>query len=392
MGRRLESALRSDGTEISYTYNADGLRTSKTIRNIKFNYYWNGDKLTAQTCGDNAWYFRYDGDTPIGFEYNGKEYYYVTNLQGDIIAILNSDGECVAEYTYDAWGNCTVTKDTEYIASVNPPRYRGYYFDSDTGLYYLQSRYYDSKTGRFVNADSADMISEAVFNLFEYCGCNPVMYVDKDGYYRAYVFSNREFFNESKYIRDSLNRYFKNSRTCTLLKMDYTKTFIKHWNSIKSADVIVINAHSWPIEIFEDLGRKKIREKLKKINCKALIILGCNAGHYNYIWNNVAYEFSMKITGTVVASDGTVYSDKINSYNSKNNYEPSFESVADSGKYRYRYWIPGKDKSRKNWGWVLYKSVYGKKYITTTWYSTNLYTITIPSILNYLKACGFVKF
>ena len=93
MGRRLKSALRSDGVKIKYTYNADGLRTSKTIHNVKFNYFWNGDKLTAQTCGDNTWYFRYDGDTPIGFEYNDSQYYYVTDLLGSIIAVLDADGE-----------------------------------------------------------------------------------------------------------------------------------------------------------------------------------------------------------------------------------------------------------------------------------------------------------
>lgn len=187
MGRRLKSAVRSDGVKIKYTYNADGLRTSKTINNVKFNYYWNGDKLTAQINGDNnKWYFRYDDDTPIGFEYNGKEYYYVTNLQGDIIAVLNDSGECVAEYTYDAWGNCTVTKDTEYIAHLNPLRYRGYYFDSDTGLYYLQSRYYDSNTGRFINSDTPLILAvdpETLFqyNTFIYCNNNPIAYVDNSG-------------------------------------------------------------------------------------------------------------------------------------------------------------------------------------------------------------------
>lgn len=87
MGRRLKSAVRSDGVKIKYTYNADGLRTSKTINNVKFNYYWNENKLTGQTFGGNTMYFRYDGDTPIGFEYNNNQYYYVTDLQGDIIAI-----------------------------------------------------------------------------------------------------------------------------------------------------------------------------------------------------------------------------------------------------------------------------------------------------------------
>lgn len=177
MGQRLKSAKRSDGIKISYTYNADGLRTSKTIRNVKFNYYWNDGKLAAQTNGDNnIWYFRYDGDTPISFEFNGKEYYYVTNLMGDIIALLDTSGNCVAEYSYDAWGNCTIVSDTNGIAGVNPLRYKGYYYDSDTGLYCIQSRYYDSKTGRYINANSVNSVLQGELNLFEY-DTNPMKYV-----------------------------------------------------------------------------------------------------------------------------------------------------------------------------------------------------------------------
>ena len=137
---------------------------------------------TAQTDGVNTWYFRYDGDTPIGFKFNGTEYYYVTNLQGDIIAILDSNGTCVVEYEYEAWGNCTVTKDTHTIAYINPLRYRGYYYDSDTDLYYLQSRYYDANTGRFINADEPEMVLQELYNLFSYCVNDPVNFADYDGY------------------------------------------------------------------------------------------------------------------------------------------------------------------------------------------------------------------
>ena len=187
MGRRLESATRSNGSKVTYTYNADGLLTSKKVGLYKLDYYWNGDKLTAQTDGVNTWYFRYDGDTPIGLEFNGVEYYYVTNLQGDVIVILDSNGAVAAEYEYDAWGNCTVTKDTNTIALDNPIRYRGYYYDVHIGLYYLQSRFYDANTGRFINADEPTLIGAnggvVSNNLFAYCDNNPVMGVDPSGYF-----------------------------------------------------------------------------------------------------------------------------------------------------------------------------------------------------------------
>ena len=81
-----------------------------------------------------------------------KTYYYVLNLQGDVVKLIDQDGAEAAAYTYDAWGN--ILSQSGSMAGVNPLRYRGYYHDSETGFYYLQSRYYDPATRRFINADS----------------------------------------------------------------------------------------------------------------------------------------------------------------------------------------------------------------------------------------------
>ena len=112
-------------------------------------------------------------------------YFLASNPQGDIIYIYDIDGNRVVTYNYDAWGNIlsiTGTKATT-IGRYNPFRYRGYYYDNETGLYYLNSRYYDPSSGRFLNADvyingNGDIIG---FNLFAYCGNNPVMGYDPDG-------------------------------------------------------------------------------------------------------------------------------------------------------------------------------------------------------------------
>ncbi len=128
----------------------------------------------------------------VGLTYNGAQYRYVKNIQGDIIAILDSSNDVVAKYVYDAWGNHAVCDASgsnissgTHIANINPFRYRGYYYDTELDLYYLNSRYYDPNTGRFINADTIDYLDpESIngLNLYAYCLNNPVMYCDPTGH------------------------------------------------------------------------------------------------------------------------------------------------------------------------------------------------------------------
>ena len=114
------------------------------------------------------------------------DYYYRKNLQGDIIGIINAVGTELVSYSYDAWGNILWTEDDSgrNLAELNPYRYRGYYYDTETGLYYLNSRYYDPRTGRFINADALDylrMNGQFNCNLYVYCANNPVKRKDPAG-------------------------------------------------------------------------------------------------------------------------------------------------------------------------------------------------------------------
>ena len=184
-GRQLASMTKGSDT-LSFAYNESGLRTSKTVNGVTHSYVWQGSKLAADITDAYALYFHYDssGDV-IGFTRtaNGTdtEYFYVKNLQGDILKVITATGTEAATYTYDAWGR--VLTSTGDLADINPLRYRGYYYDVETGLYYLQSRYYDPETSRFINSDvysdsSAGMLA---YNLFLYCANNPVSGYDPNG-------------------------------------------------------------------------------------------------------------------------------------------------------------------------------------------------------------------
>ena len=126
--------------------------------------------------------FLYDeSGNAYSFVYNGTQYYYVRNLQGDVVKILNTSGAVVATYTYDAWGKVTSSGS---IGQINPIRYRGYYYDTDTGFYYLQSRYYDPAIKRFISADTvvSGVGGEILgYHQYAYCFNNPINMTDETG-------------------------------------------------------------------------------------------------------------------------------------------------------------------------------------------------------------------
>lgn len=183
-GRR----LMSYGSN-TYTYNAEGIRTSKTVNNVTHTYTLEGSTIIAENYTGVSLRFLYDNTGVIGVYYNNTLYMYEKNLQGDVVALISPSLERVVEYTYDAWGNILSISGSmaSTVGAANPIRYRSYYYDTETGWYYLQSRYYNPNWGRFVNAD--DYISTGTgfigFNMYAYCNNNPVMYVDSSGYMAA---------------------------------------------------------------------------------------------------------------------------------------------------------------------------------------------------------------
>lgn len=185
-GRQL-ATLTKGSTTASYAYNESGIRTSKTVNGTTTTFELDGSKIIYSTVGSNVTRYLYDesGDV-IGMHYNSAAYYYfVKNLQGDVTGILDDDGSLVVSYAYDPFGRVLSVTGTlaSTIGTANPFRYRSYYYDNESGLYYLQSRYYDPNTCRFINADGYINANGDIagYNMFAYCGNDPVNNIDPSG-------------------------------------------------------------------------------------------------------------------------------------------------------------------------------------------------------------------
>lgn len=186
-GRQLVEYLAYSNS-LSFKYNDQGIRTQKIqvtpSGTTTINFILDGDKVLVESRSNGiTLYFTYDVDgTLLSMNYNGNEYFYITNMQGDIIELVDINGNSVVKYNYDAWGNI-IYKSGGSLADINPYLYRGYRYDIETGWYYLQSRYYDPSIGRFISADGlfgqdGHLLSN---NTYAYALNNPVIFVDNDG-------------------------------------------------------------------------------------------------------------------------------------------------------------------------------------------------------------------
>ena len=194
--QRVSSVTTTTTVVAAYTYNSEGIRTSKTVNGIKHEYILDGSCIVAEKWVENnveyMMVFLYDDvGSPIGFLYRTSAYargtydayFYEKNFFGDVIGIYDESGSCVAKYNYNAWGVCTVQTNVGGIATLNPIRYRSYYYDTHTGLYYLQSRYYNPDWGRFISPDCYVSTGQGLLgnNMYLYCNNNPIMGIDPTG-------------------------------------------------------------------------------------------------------------------------------------------------------------------------------------------------------------------
>ncbi|MCZ0756688.1 RHS repeat-associated core domain-containing protein [Anoxybacillus sp. J5B_2022] len=175
----------SGNTTASFTYHPDGLRKTKTVGSTTYHYHYDGSDLIRITDdnGQTVWAFTWANGKPNTVtNSNGNTFYYVTNYRGDVMRIVDENGATVASYSYDPWGKVlSVSEDTGVAGQ--PLGYAGYYYDKETKLYYLQARYYDPETARFISRDPnpGDLDNPISQNGYVYVDNNPITYVDPDG-------------------------------------------------------------------------------------------------------------------------------------------------------------------------------------------------------------------
>ena len=211
-GTELTDAVKGS-TSYSFTYNDEGIRTSKTKNGVTTTYYLSGSQVVAEETSGNLTVYIYDAEgLPLGMRYHGAAYaedvwdvyWYEKNIFGDVVAVYNSAGTKLISYKYDAFGKATRSYHNSggsTTATKNPFRYRGYYYDQDLQLYYLNSRYYDGYTGRFISPDNASCLgaynSLGGYNLYAYCLNNPL---------NRFHTSNTTYFDSKQGVTNLENR------------------------------------------------------------------------------------------------------------------------------------------------------------------------------------------
>ncbi len=297
-GRMLSKITKEDDSYIKYSYDSDGIRTSKTYSDgTQVSYDLTGSRILSETrTSDNVnttiYYLYDDNGSIIGLIYDGITYYYQKNIQGDIMNIIDQNGDSVVSYKYNAYGMITDVSGSmaATLGGDNVFRYRGYYYDEESGLYYLNSRYYDPETGRFINADEVvDTESVLSCNIFTYCENNPIILIDKYGMIPRWVilgvihsaingssvFSWPQYYNAKSILSAAGNGYLR-SKKLEASRTLYNHAMWKHGKNLSSKE------------------KKKVVKVLKDASCMKSLISEFykDSGHMNYtrVYNDVEFE------------------------------------------------------------------------------------------------------
>ena len=310
--------------EIRFFYNADGLRTRKQAvlggRIIETTDYTLHGKLVTEMKhstaeGTDVLHFFYDAQSrPAMVKWNGVMYSYVHNLQGDIVAILDCEGNKVVEYRYDAWGKSLGTDGTlkTSLGLLNPFRYRGYVYDEETGLYYLRSRYYSAEVGRFINGDGFLGQTGCILShdAFVYALNGPIILIDSEGNVSTvYYFYGKD--QQSHAIANTIDLLENDDYAVWDCPVSSEVEFEHYWNeemmadkSTQSVEIVVINLHGNVNKVaYMNLNNLDFSK-----NIDTLLLLSCNSGHMHGNRPNFAEQLMAASGNTIrqlIAVDAT---------------------------------------------------------------------------------------
>lgn len=264
----LVSVKNKNGTMLSsFTYFPDGLRKTKTVGEKTYSYHYDGTDLIRITDQNNQsiWAFTWvEGLPNTVTNSNGQTFFYITNYRGDVVKIIDDAGKTVANYSYDLWGNIIQATEQETI-SDQPIGYAGYYYDRETKLYYLQARYYDPSTARFISRDpySGNVENDVTQNGYVYADDNPINNIDPNGFSAA-KFNMRAFFSGVAIVAMQMMKTTKNNQAA----LNYLKkTINKQFKKVKDKYDIKFNSGTNLVIIFDkkmkNSSNKEVRKKAR---------------------------------------------------------------------------------------------------------------------------------
>ena len=354
-GRQL-ARMQSIDTDASFVYNENGLRVQKTVNGVVTDYTLHGKNIVHMTQSSNELHFFYDASNkPSVVVFNGVPYSYVKNLQGDVVALLDSTGAVVVRYVYDAWGRPIAKAGTlaSTLGTVQPFRYRGYVYDEETGFYYLNSRYYNSACSRFVNADIYICASKG---MFTYCSNSPTNAVDLSGKDAIWINASKwlpivghtsllieydgtwyyTYFGMSDVIMEAVPDEY-------LVSLDAFNEFVRTVHPEADPDTAVYDSATYIFGDFSAAYHQFVKEK-------NAFEKGDNS--YNLIWNNCTTK-SWELLQLGVAPDGISHAEYMETFCQQfSEYSSSGSIIPNTNDATIRAMFPGrgftKKEARKN--------------------------------------------
>ena len=298
-GRRLTS-IKEGPEEVTFGYDVFGQRNKKTAGGETTNYIYENGKLLRQITGSEVMTFIYGSEGIIGFKLGTSRYLYRKNVFGDVEEIYDESGTLVGKYSYTAFGECEIETDANGIATKNPFRYRGYYYDAETGLYYLKTRYYDPETGRFITIDDISYLAPDTINglnLYAYCGNNPILYVDYNGNFPVPIwliimgFAKDIFMGTGVGLLEASAKLFAQLAKVPLYLLDDVGGVV--FNPVFLQEMTKATKFQYAGTILNSVG------KVAKVASYALLVVDVGFSIYNNFTNS-NLSTSRKITDSVV--------------------------------------------------------------------------------------------